>query len=353
MPNTLTPCGEITRTFTPNLFSLNKKENQSYDFKFIDLFSGIGGFRIALENLNGECVFSSEIDKECAKTYSYNFGEYPSGDITKINPVQIPNHDLLCAGFPCQPFSISGKMKGFDDTRGTLFFNVLNILKEKKPNTVFLENVKHLKYHDKGNTLKVILKHLQDLNYKVSWSVLNAKDFGLAQNRERIIIIGNKKNKFNFSKIRKIKHKTIKDILEDNADFEYLKPEEYTILSKKHWKKQISGLIFCGYRNKSIRTKGTRPNTKHLSRVHKQPNRIYFIDGTHPTIPSQETSGRFWVFDGKSVRKLTLNECYRLQGFPDDFQKISSIGNCYRQIGNSVAIPMIEEIGKQIFLQFK
>ncbi|CAG8623922.1 8344_t:CDS:2 [Ambispora leptoticha] len=169
-----------------------------------DLFAGIGGFRLALEKLNGKCLFSSEIDEDCIKTYAVNFGEQPQGDITKIDPQSIPNHDILCAGFPCQPFSISGKKKGFKDIRD-------------------------------------------------------------------------------------------------------------------------SGLIFCGYRNKLIRTNGVRPNTEHLSRVHKQPNRIYFVDGTHPTIPSQESSGRYWIYDGKKVRKLTLNECFALQGFPSNYQKRMSI----------------------------
>src|SRR3989344_6135282 len=270
-----------------------KKNIANPKFTFIDLFAGIGGFRIALEELEGKCVFTSEIDLDCAKTYATNFGDYPYGEITKIEPSKIPNHDVLCAGFPCQPFSISGKMKGFEDTRGTLFFSILGIIKEKQPKVVFLENVKHLKDHNNKNTLKTIIQHLEELEYKTEWHILNAKDFGLAQNRERIIIIGNRDNRFDFSKIPKVDSKKIKDILDTSGNFEYLKPDEYTILPKGQWKEQVSGLIFCGYRNKSIRTSGTRPNTEHLSRVHKQPNRIYFIDGTHPTIPSQETSGRF------------------------------------------------------------
>lgn len=328
-----------------------KRGRGKISFSFIDLFAGIGGFRIALEGLGGECVFSSEIDSECAETYAVNFGEYPRGDITKIKTSEIPNHDILCAGFPCQPFSISGKMKGFADTRGTLFFSILEIIKAKKPKVVFLENVKHLKYHNGKETLKTITNHLEELGYKTEWQILNAKDFGLAQNRERIIIVGNKDKNFDFSKIVKNENKIIKDILEKEANFEYLKPDEYTILSRDKWVRQASGLIFCGYRNKSVRTKGTRPNTEHLSRVHKQPNRIYFVGGTHPTIPSQESSGRFWVYDGENVRKLTLNECFRLQGFPDKFQKISSVGSCYNQIGNAVAVPMIESVGSQILNQ--
>lgn len=322
-------------------------------FTFIDLFAGIGGFRIALEKLGGTCVFSSEINDECAKTYKDNFNEYPSGDITKIDPNSIPDHDILCGGFPCQPFSISGKMKGFEDTRGTLFFNILEIAKIKQPKVIFLENVKNLKYHDNKKTISTIVKHLEELCYKTEWEILNVKDFGLAQNRERLIIVASRKDRFDFKKLRTIRPKSIKDILEKNAVYEYLKPEEFTILPRDKWIKQKSGLIFCGYRNKSIRTKGTRPNTIHLSRVHKQPNRIYFYEGTHPTIPSQETSGRFWIYDGKKARKLTIKECFRLQGFPDNYKKNKNLGYCYNQIGNAVAIPMIEEVGNQILIQYK
>lgn len=318
-------------------------------FTFIDLFAGIGGFRIALNKIGGECVFSSDIDLGCQKTYLENFGDLPFGDITKADPEALHFHDILCGGFPCQPFSICGLKRGFEDTRGTLFFNVMQIVKAKSPQVVFLENVKHLKYHDGGRTLKIILKSLQNEGYFVEWKILNSKDFGLPQNRERIIIIGTKNQPFNFANLQTKPSLKIKDILEsDEGNFNYLKPEEYTILDKSLWKKQASGLIFCGYRNKSIRTKGTRPNTQHLSRVHKQPNRIYHIDGTHPTIPSQEVSGRFFIYDGQKVRKLTIKECFRLQGFPDDYKRVSSIGNQYKQIGNSVAIPMIEAIAKEL-----
>ncbi|MGX2967638.1 DNA cytosine methyltransferase [Ursidibacter sp. B-7004-1] len=334
-------------------------DNHCQPITFIDLFAGIGGFHQALHNQGAKCVFASEWDSKCRETYQINFQEISpylfkdrfAGDITQVDLHTIPNHDILCAGFPCQPFSISGKQKGFEDTRGTLFFNILEIIKEKKPKVVFLENVKHLVHHDNGNTLKVILEQLEHLNYKTNWQVLNAKDFGLAQNRERIIIIASKKGYFDFSKIKVKKNTIIKDILDDN-NFEYLDPSEYTLLDKSLWKAQKSGLIFCGYRNKVIRTNGTRPDTIHLSRVHKQPNRIYHIDGTHPTLPSQETSGRFFIYDGIGVRKLTIDECYKLQGFPKEFRKNNQLSACYNQIGNSVAIPMIEAIYEQIMEQY-
>lgn len=336
---------------------------------FIDLFSGIGAFHQGLHAQGAECVFASEWDSYCRSTYEENFKNISpavfelrtnnilneelfsnnfAGDITKIDPSSVVDHDILCAGFPCQPFSISGRKKGFSDTRGTLFFNVMEIVKAKQPKVIFLENVKHLVHHDGGNTLKVILQELEDAGYETSWKLLNAKDFGLSQNRERIIIIGAKSNKFDFSKVERIQQKSIKDILDDVANFEFLDPKDYTLLPEELWKTQASGLIFCGYRNKAIRKAGTRPNTEHLSRVHKQPNRIYHVDGTHPTLPSQETSGRFWIYDGESVRKLTIDEAYKLQGFPKSFKKNSNLSASYNQIGNSAAIPMIEAIYKQI-----
>jgi DNA (cytosine-5)-methyltransferase 1 len=324
--------------------------------KFIDLFAGIGGIRIALEKQGFDCVFSSEWNEECAKTYEANFGERPTGDITKIDEKTIPEHDILAGGFPCQAFSAAGKQKGFDDTRGTLFFDILRIAKEKKPKILFLENVKNLIYHDGGKTLKTIINHLEELGYKVKYQVLNAKDFGVAQSRERIIIIASKDKFFDFSKVvPKSKEVNIKDILEEeNPTMKFLSPEEYTLLDKKFWKKQKTGMIFVGYRNKPIRVKGARPNTEHLSRVHKQCNRIYSSDGTHPTISSTEIAGRFHIFHNGKVRKLTINECFRLMGFPDSYNKISSNGEKYKQIGNSVAIPMMEavaeEIKKQLFL---
>lgn len=342
-----------------------KSKTKSH-IRFIDLFSGIGGFHYALYQQGATCVFASEIDPNCREVYRNNFKllspnlfkNYPTdslnkfaGDITTIDPNTVPDHEVLCAGFPCQPFSISGHKKGFHDTRGTLFFNVMEIVKAKNPKVVLLENVKHLVHHDNGNTLNVILNELKTRGYKVSWKVLNAKDFGLAQNRERIIIVANKNNKFDFSKIEFKPQSAIKDILDNNGNFEYLESTDYTILSKEIWKKQRSGLIFCGYRNKALRIAGTRPNTSHLSRVHKQPNRIYHIDGTHPTLPAQETSGRFWIYDNKKVRKLTIDEAYRLQGFPKNFIKSNKLTAAYSQIGNSVAIPMIEAIYSQIKVQ--
>lgn len=322
-------------------------------FTFIDLFAGIGGFRIALQRVGGRCVFSSEWEAQAKKTYFANFGDMPFGDITKDSTKSfIPdNFDVLCAGFPCQPFSISGKQKGFEDTRGTLFFDICQIVSQKRPKVIFLENVKHLVHHDHGNTLHTILTKLTDLGYSVSWRVLNGADFGVPQNRERIIIIGSLNGTFNFDVLKKEERHPLKEFLDKEGEFEYLEPSEYTLLTETH-QQPNSGLIFAGYRNKSIRKVGVRPGTEHLSRVHKQPNRIYSVEGIHPTLPSQESSGRFFILteDGR-VRKLTIHECWRIMGFPDEYIKVSAVGQQYKQVGNSICVKMIEAIASEIYKQ--
>ena len=322
--------------------------------KFIDLFCGLGGFRIGFEKNGFECVFSSDFNSKVQDTYESNFNHRPEGDITQIDPKNIPDFDILLGGFPCQPFSISGKKKGFEDTRGTLFFDVCRIIEEKQPKIVVLENVKHLIHHDKKNTFKVIIQSIQSLGYNVSYKILNTKDFGLPQNRERIIIVGTKSGVFDFEKMRSVKSKPLSYFLDEEGEFEYLNEKEYTLLDNGVFKKQPdSGLVFRGYRNKEGFKNGIRPGTLHLSRVHRQPNRIYCVSGYHPTIPSQETSGRFFIYipEENKVRKLTINECYRIMGFPDDYKKHKTIGEQYKQIGNSVGVNVIEEISYQIINQ--
>lgn len=324
--------------------------NESEEYTFIDLFAGIGGFRLAFEKEGFNCVFSSEINESCRKVYAKNFNEVPYGDITQVIPEDIPDFDILTAGFPCQPFSICGKRKGFNDTRGTLFFNLCEIISAKTPKVVVLENVKHLIHHDGGRTLKVIIESLEELGYFVDYKILNAKNFGVPQNRERIIIIGSKFGLFSFNKIRRniTTPPVLRNFLDKDNDFDYLNQNEYTLI--KDIRPQESGLLFVGYRNKGIWKKGIRPNTEHLSRVHRQPNRIYSIDGIHPTIPSQETSGRFFIHipEKNKVRKLTINECYRLMGYPENFKKSTITGEAYKQIGNSVCVPLIQELARQI-----
>ncbi|BDR84447.1 DNA cytosine methyltransferase [Clostridium tetani] len=322
--------------------------------KFIDLFAGIGGFRVGFERAGFECVYSCEIDEHACQMYKENFEENPYGDITTLNPKEIPDFDILLAGFPCQAFSICGRQKGFyDDTRGTLFFDICKILEQKKPKAFVLENVKNLEKHDKGNTLTVMLYSLHELGYVVSYKVLNARDFGVPQNRERIIIVGSKEGySFDFEKLEKKTINSMEGFLDKEGDFEYLKEDEYTLIEDKHIKQQKSGLIFVGYRNKNVRIAGVRPGTQHLSRVHKQPNRIYSAKGIHPTLASQETSGRYWIYVDGKVRKLTLNECFRFMGFPEDFKKIEPIGKLYQRIGNSICVKMVESVARGVREQF-
>jgi DNA (cytosine-5)-methyltransferase 1 len=318
-------------------------------FNFIDLFAGIGGFRLALESLGGKCVFSAEINPHACEMYEANYGDNPYNDITKLDPKNLPEFDILCAGFPCQAFSIAGKKKGFEEARGTLFFDICRILNEKKPKVVFLENVKNLVNHNNGETFKVIIGLLEDLGYFVSYRLLNAKNFGVPQNRERIIIVASLDKKFNFDLVKLSKKKvSLNNILESNA--EYIEKEKYTLIEKTVQQKD-SGLIFSGYLNKTIR-KGVKDNSFHLSRVHRQPNRIYSAKGTHPTLSSQETAGRYYILlDNKEVRKLTIQECYRLMGFPPSFKLVGAKNKLYERVGNSVCVSMMQAIGKEIVSQ--
>lgn len=328
----------------------------SEKIKFIDLFAGIGGIRLGFEKNGFECVYSNEIDEHACEMYEANFGVNPKGDVTKIDPKTLPYFDILVGGFPCQSFSICGKQKGFDDTRGTLFFDICRILEERHPKAFMLENVFNLVTHDRGNTFKKMLKCLYDLGYKVDYKVLNARNFGVPQNRDRIIIVGNNCGiKFDFSKLQMNTVSSMRSFLDENGNFEYLDKSEYTILEDKYIKRQEkSGLIFIGYRNKVMRVVGVRPGTEHLSRVHKMPNRIYSAEGTNPTIASQETSGRYWIYIDGKVRKLTISECYRFFGFPENFKRVGLISKQYERIGNSVCVNMIDavakEIKKQIFM---
>ncbi len=320
--------------------------------RFIDLFAGIGGIRLGFEQNGFECVYSNEIDDHACEMYKANFGDDPKGDITKVNEKELPDFDILVGGFPCQSFSICGKQKGFADTRGTLFFDICRILQEKQPKAFMLENVFNLLTHDKGNTFKVMKSCLEDLGYKVEYKILNAKDFGVPQNRERIIIVGSKNKNFDFSKIKTNPVKSMKNFLDTDKNFEYLNNEEYTILPNELTKiQEKSGLHFIGYRNKKMRTKGVRPGTEHLSRVHKMPNRIYSEDGIHPTIASQESSGRYFIYTEGKVRKLTINECYRFFGFPENFIRTGLLSKQYERIGNSVCVKMISAVAKEIMKQ--
>lgn len=322
--------------------------------KFIDLFAGIGGFRLGFESAGCECVFSSEIDDHACKMYELNFNDNPKCDITKLNPNDLPNFDILCAGFPCQAFSVAGYQKGFDDTRGTLFFDICRILETKKPKAFVLENVSNLEKHDSGKTFTTMLSVLSELGYTFAYKVLNARNFGVPQNRERIIIVGSKDGyTFDYNRLKYNIVNSMKDFLDNEGSFEVLPKESYTILKSKYIKKQPkSGLVFCGYRNKKTRIIGVREGTEHLSRVHKQPNRIYDVSGIHPTLASQESSGRYFIKNGNIVRKLTMNECFRFMGFPENYKKVGGTTSIYARIGNSICVNMVKAVAKEMINQF-
>lgn len=304
-------------------------------FKFIDLFAGIGGIRIPFQELGGKCVFTSEWDKFAQKTYRLNFGEEPSGDITLIDEKSIPDFDILLGGFPCQPFSQAGLKKGFSDTRGTLFFEIERILKEKKPKAFLLENVKQLRSHNKGRTLAVILEHLDALNYYVKFEVLRAGDFGVPQNRERIYIVGLDKDYFDlsndydfqFPKPSNIKTR-LGDILENDVD------EKYT----------ISDALWEGHqrRKREHQEKGNGFGYSLFNEESEYTNTIsarYYKDGSEILIDQ----GIY-----KNPRKLTPRECARLQGFPENFVIPVSDTQAYKQFGNSVAVPVVRAVAKRI-----
>lgn len=317
-------------------------------FTFIDLFAGIGGFRLGMEKAGGRCLFSSEINSSCIQTYQKNFSETPFPDVRQVKAEMLPDFDLLCAGFPCQAFSLAGKQLGFNDTRGTLIFDVFRIIKAKNPKVVVLENVKNLIHHDKGNTFKVIKKNLEELGYIVSWKILNAVDFLTPQNRERIIIVATQNKKFDFNEVQTYPRKPLIDFLDSTPGTNLITPDKYTLLENTNTQK--SGLVFCGYLNKTIRKNGVRENTEHLSRTHRQPNRIYSALGSHPTLSAQETAGRYYIHipNQNVVRKLTINECYRIMGFPKDFIKSTTTTEAYRQIGNSVCVNMVSAVAENL-----
>lgn len=312
----------------------------------------MGGFRRAIDAIGGKCVYSSEIDPTCRRFYKINFGDDPYGDITKVDERTIPEHQLLVGGFPCQSFSIAGKKMGFSDPRGTLFFDILRIAKAKRPTTLLLENVKHLSKHDEGRTLATIKESLESIGYHFSWKVLNSAHFGVPQNRERTIMVASRTKPFKFDPLesRMTRPSGMRKVLDPNPK-EVLSEPDYTLLPADKWRKQASGLVFVGYRNKPGRKVGIREGTEHLSRSHKQPNRIYHADGTHPTLPSQESAGRFWVYDGKQVRKLSVAECLRIQGFPDSHTLPDNKASAHRQIGNSVPPPLIRPIAEEMIRQ--
>lgn len=298
-----------------------------HNFTFIDLFAGIGGIRIPFEELGGKCVFSSEWDKYAQDTYEANFGERPLGDITKISSESIPDHDILLAGFPCQPFSIIGNGHGFADTRGTLFFEIERILKAKQPKAFLLENVNRLVSHDKGRTFAIILKKLDELGYYTHWRVMNALDYGLPQKRQRIIIVGFRKNRpFAFPQPHPERAK-LKDFLEPHelVDRKYFASDRIT--------------------NKRLEAvKGKKIPKLSIWHENKGGN-----IGVHEYSCALRAGASYNYLLVDGIRRLTSRECLNLQGFPKDFKIAVPDAEVRKQAGNSVPVSMIREVAKQMF----
>lgn len=299
--------------------------------KIIDLFCGIGGISLGFKqasdllNLKLKTVFASEIDKFAVKTYIANHDVQVHGDIHKIKSSDIPDHHILLAGFPCQAFSIAGNKLGFEDTRGTLFFEVARIVKEKQPKVVFCENVKNLKTHDKGKTIKVITSTLEELGYSVFIDVLNSKDFGVPQNRERVYIVAFHKT-LNVSEFEFPKHNlksALKDILEDKVQEKYYLSQKYLDFLENHKKRHKQKGNGFGYQ---IKSENDIANTLVCGGMGIERNLV----------------------QQNGIRRLTPRECARLQGFPDSFKFVVSDTQLYKQFGNSVTVPVIKAIALEI-----
>lgn len=308
-------------------------------FTFIDLFAGIGGFRIALESLGAQCVYSNEWDKYAQETYEMNFGEIPDGDITKVDEKTIPDHDILCAGFPCQAFSISGKQKGFEDSRGTLFFDIARIVREKQPKVVFMENVKNFATHDGGKTLNVVKNIMNQLGYSFEYDVLNPIHYGMPQKRERIYMICFRndvsRETFLFPETKKLEHYVEDFLLPDDLVQDYIVERDDLVL------------------NKNVNITENLAKTIRVGTVGKggQGERIYSPKGIAITLSAygggvfSKTGG--YLINGKT-RRLHPRECARLMGFPDSYKLNPNQNQAYKQLGNSVVIDILQLIGIQI-----
>jgi DNA (cytosine-5)-methyltransferase 1 len=314
------------------------------NYKFIDLFAGIGGFHYALKSFGAEAVFASEIDTKAATVYEQNHGLKPHGDITQIEVADVPKHDILCGGFPCQAFSISGKQKGFEDTRGTLFFDIARIVNHHQPKILLLENVKNFVRHNDGKTLKTVISTLENLNYQVFHQVLNTSNFGLPQNRERVYIVGFHKdfpiNKFEFPNKKIIS--SLQEILENNPDDgKVIERPDMEIYKDFEATRNLFGDLELP--NRPIQ----------IGKVNKggQGERIYHSLGHAITLSAYgggagSKTGLYQI--NHQIRKLSPRECARLQGFPENFILPKSVTEAHRQFGNSVSINVLQHIIEEI-----
>ena len=297
------------------------------NFSFIDLFAGIGGIRLGFESVGGHCVFSSEFDEDACKTYEANFGEHPAGDITKIEAKDIPDFDILLGGFPCQAFSIIGKKEGFaNETCGTLFFDIERILKEKMPPAFMLENVRNLTAHDGGNTFRIIRTHLEALGYKVYTKVLNALDYGVPQKRERIIIVGFLNDvRFVFPEPVPVEQRqTLNDILEVNVDKKY-------------------------YVSEAIRkSRLERIKDKNYPKPYISHENIAGSITPHPYSSALRAGASANYILINDERRPTEREFLRIQGFPDSYKVVVPYGKIRKQTGNSVAVPVMKAVAKNM-----
>ena len=324
---------ELLETINP-IYSYPKSSYLIRDkFRFIDLFAGIGGMRLGFSSPHSQCVFSSEWDSHAQKTYYANFQEVPTGDINAISPQEIPNHDLLLAGFPCQPFSSIGRREGFlHETQGTLFYAIAKILEAKQPISFLLENVPGLVTHQNGKTFSIILKALDELNYDVRYMVLDAADFNLPQRRERIYLVGFKR-----------------DYLKQRIEFEFPRGETNEVFINEFLEKGVSGYSISEHLQKTYLFKkddGKPQIVDQNSRV-----KVKTLVSTYHKI--QRLTGTF-VRDGETgIRLLTERECKAIMGFPDSFIFPVSRTQMYRQLGNSVAVPVISAIAQQIYSSLK
>jgi DNA (cytosine-5)-methyltransferase 1 len=319
---------QATYCLFPELFTVPFPAPKNPKFTFIDLFAGIGGIRIPFDEMGYHCVFSSEWDAKACQTYLANFGTIPFGDISKIPADRIPKHDILLAGFPCQAFSIMGKMQGFADTRGTMFFEIERILKHHHTPYILLENVKQLVGHDGGRTFKVILERLDQLGYHVKWKVLNALDFGLPQKRERVIIVGflDKADHDAFSFDIPHKQYNLADILEPDSEVDKSLFASEHIISKRQDKTSGKNLFY--------------PSIWHENKA----GNISILD--YSCALRTGASYNYLLVNG--IRRPSSRELLRLQGFPEKFVIAVSHQDIRRQTGNSVAVPMIRMVAQRI-----